>query len=276
MGTIVRRGRRAAAGLLVLLAIAVAACTSDPEVAIDGEPAEAVAAAARQASGTVRFRVDVRRNLDVFVSVQVAEGIAEADGDWHATISTTMEVADAEGQGEDAPSLPPGLQELAGTREVIVLDGVVYTRWEGDGGPPGRPELPPGMEWVAADAEGAVDTSGYLQARRILDTLGAVTEVVEDRGTTTVEGEPVRWLRVEAPGDDDGEAEVIPPGTIIDVALDEEGLVRRVGFRTSEGGLVTRVIVDYEAYGVDDVVEPPPADATVDRADLDASPTPAP
>lgn len=275
MGSIVRRGQRAVAGLLVLLALAAGACTSEPEVAIEGEPAEAVAAAAQQAAGTVRFRVDVRTNLDVFVAVQVAEGIAEADGDWHATISTTMDVAVDEGQGGDVPSLPPGLQALAGTREVIVVDGALYTRWEGDGGPPGRPELPPGVEWIAADADDAVDAGGYLQPRRILDLLGAVTEVVEDRGTTTVDGEPVRWLRVEAPGGD-GDEELIPSGTIIDVALDEEGLVRRIAFETAEGGLRTRVIVDYEAYGVEEAVDPPPTDATIDRGELEDSATPAP
>lgn len=277
MGPTIRRGRDAgtALALLALLAFAAPACTSEPEVSVEGEPAEAVARAAGQATGTLRFHVDVRTSLDVFVAVQVAEGIVEADGDSHTTITTTMEVVGGEEQGGDVPALPPGLQALAGTREVIAVDGVLYTRWDDDSQV--RDALPPGIEWLAADpgAGSAVDVGGYLQARRILDTLEAVTEVVEDRGTTTVDGEPVRWLRVEAPRDGADEP-LIPPGTVLDVALDEEGLVRRVAFQTTEDGLRTRVIVDYEAYDLDEAVEPPPADATIDRAELDDSGTPGP
>lgn len=276
MGSTVRQGRDAGAALalLALLAFAAPACTSEQEVAIEGEPVEAVARAAGRATGTLRFHVDVRTSLDVFVAVQVAEGIVEADGDSHTTITTTVEVVGGEEQGGEAPSLPPGLQALAGTREVIAVDGVLYTRWDDDS--PVRDALPPGIEWVAADpgVDGAVDVGGYLQARQILDTLAAVTEVVEDRGTTTVDGEPVRWLRVEAPRD--GAEQLIPPGTVLDVALDEEGLVRRVAFQTSEEGMRTRVIVDYEAYDLDEAVEPPAADATIDRAELDDSGTPGP
>ena len=269
MGQDSRRARRGGIALTLLAVLALAVgCASEAEVAIEGDPAAAVARAAGDATGTVRFRVDVRTSLDVFVAVQTAEGIVEPDGDSRATVSTTMEVAGGT-EGEDVPDLPPSFEALAGTREVIAVDGVIYTRWE-DGGGPGRAELPSGKQWVATETgvDGAADAGGYLRARQVLDTLAEVTEIVEDRGTTTVDDEPVRWLRVESPARDGG-ASFIPPGTVLDVALDRDGRVRRVAFETSDEGLRTRVIIDYEAYDVDETVEPPPAEATIDRAELE-------
>lgn len=274
MGPIIRgaRGGRAVRALLTVLALVAVGCTSEPEVAIEGDPAGAVARAARESTGTVRFRVDVRTSLDVFVAVQTAEGIVEPDGDSRVMLATTMDVV---GDGA-VPSLPPSLATLEGSREVIAVDGVLYTRWD-DGGGPRRADLPPGIGWVATEAgeDGAADVGGYLAARRVLDTLAEVTEMVEDRGTTTVDDEPVRWLKVEAPAGD-AAASFIPPGTVLDVALDRHGRVRRVAFETSEEGIQTRVIVDYEAYDVDETVEPPPAEATIDRSELDDTETPAP
>lgn len=271
MGPTIRRARRGGAvpTLIAVVALAVVGCTSEPDVAIDGDPAAAVARAAGDATGTVRFRVDVRTSLDVFVAVQTAEGIVEPDGDSRVTLSTTMDVVGDGSEDGAVPNLPPSLEALAGSREVIAVDGALYTRWE-EGGGPRQADLPPGIEWVATQAgeDGAADVGGYLAARRVLDTLAEVTEVVEDRGSTTVDEEPVRWLRVEAPAGDGG-ASFIPPGTVLDVALDREGRVRRVAFETSEDGLRTRVIVDYEAYDVDEVVTPPPAEATIDLAELD-------
>ena len=272
-GAVVTLGpvRRTAAVLVVALALALAltACGSgEVEVRLDGEPAAAIARAVDRGEGTVRYRVHVTLATELYTATQSTAGISESDGDSHATTTTTFAYA----EGYEDLGGGAGLDRLSGTVERIEAGGTVYTRAADGDAPAGRPELPDGIEWLAEDggSSSLPGAAAGVGPRTILRQLADASEV-EDQGTAEVDGEPIRWLKAAAPGTS-GDAAPVPAGTTVDVALDVDGLVRRIAFTVeAPDGTRTRVIVDYYEYGVDGTVEPPPADATIDRGQLERS-----
>ena len=261
--------RLPAAVLVVALAVMLAACGSDDaEVPLDGEPTAAIARAVERGEGTARYRLHVTLATELYTATQSTEGISEPDGDSHATTTTSFAYA----EGYEDLGGGAGLDRLSGTVERIEAGGTVYTRAADEDAPAGRPALPDGIEWLAEDS-GSSSLPGAgaeLDPGAILRQLADASEV-EDQGTAEVDDEPIRWLKAVAPGAS-GDAAPVPPGTTVDVALDVDGLVRRIAFTVeAPDGTRTRVIVDYYEYGVDGTVEPPPADATIDRGQLERS-----
>ncbi len=130
-------------------------------------------------------------------------------------------------------------------------------------------ELPAGKRWLRAepgvDGDGQRDTFG-LVAKALLESVTSATAVgnEEVRGVWTTKfeidrGKLVDALELELTGTPAGEF----------VWLDGDGLIRRYAVAGATGGGTASGTLELYDYGVQEQVEPPPADQVVDGNDGD-------